>query len=198
MTRQLWDEFFQNVQLLKPFLKSRRVKAAFVQVNDRAEPRRGESWLGSIVSVLPLTPDQPKITGQVLGSLRGEILCHWESPLQQIQSDSVGGWQLQRSKTETTHTGERRRTETLSRPVHVARPRPSSDMLAIECSAKGLRVDGGTRAAETCQAHCHGVSDKPTKIQFLLGRCKCSVHAQEAQHVLAAAPGSRSSAVEGA
>lgn len=59
MTRQLWDVFFQNVQLLKPFLKSRRKKTAFFQVNDRAELRRGESCLGSIVSVLPLTPDQP-------------------------------------------------------------------------------------------------------------------------------------------
>lgn len=75
-------------------------------MNDRAVLRRGESCLGSIVSVLPLAPDQPKTSGQVLGSLKTDILRHWESPLQQIQSDSVGGWQLQRSERNDPHGGE--------------------------------------------------------------------------------------------
>lgn len=95
---------------------------------------------------------------------------------------------------ETTHMGERRQRETPSHPAHVAGPRPSSDTLAVESSAKGLCMDRATTAAETCQARCHGLSDKPSKIQFLSGQCKCSVCAQEAQHVLAAGPGSHSSA----
>lgn len=40
------------------------------------EPRRGESCLGSLVSVLPLTPDQPKLTEQVVGSLKGVLMSH--------------------------------------------------------------------------------------------------------------------------
>lgn len=84
---------------------------------------------------------------------------------------------------ETTHMGERRQRETPSHPAHMAGPRPSSDTLAVESSAKGLCMDRATTAAETCQAHCHGISDKPTKIQFLSGQCKCSVCAQEAQQL---------------
>lgn len=196
-TRQLWDVFFQNVQLLKPFLKSWRVKAAFFQVNDRAELRRGESCLGSTVSVLPLAPDQPKTSGQVLGSLKTEILCHWESPLQRIESDSVGGWQLQRSERETTHMGERRRTETPSRPAHMAGPRPSSDTLAMESSAKGLCVAGGTRAAETCQVPCHAGwqtnSDSVSRGTMQV-QCPCT----GGSACIAAWPGSCRSAAEGA
>lgn len=51
------------------------------------------SW--GCLSVLPFSPALPKTTGQVLGFQRNEILCHWESPGQQIQSDSVGTGQLE-------------------------------------------------------------------------------------------------------
>lgn len=58
--------------------------------------------MGLLCQCSPSPQISPKITGQVLGSLESKILCHWESPLQQIQSDSVGGWQLQRNKKRLT------------------------------------------------------------------------------------------------